>query len=112
MTYSEIRRRPLVAPLEFAGLHPVLRRVYALRGVSHRDELNLSLERLLPVSSLDGVGDAARLLAGQRNGRVLVIGDFDADEQPAVRWWCARCGQWSSAMSISWCPIDSVSAMD
>jgi single-stranded-DNA-specific exonuclease len=79
MTYREIRRRPLVAPLEFAGLHPVLRRVYAMRGVSDRDELNLSLDRLLPVSSLDGVGDAARLLAGQRNGRVLVIGDFDAD---------------------------------
>src|ERR1019366_6869647 len=48
--------------------------------VSRSEELDLSLDRLLPVGSLDGVEAAARLLAAQRRrGRVLVIGDFDAD---------------------------------
>src|SRR5271165_2437394 len=78
---TEIRRRPEGAlPDLGADLHPVLRRVYAARGVSRREDLDLSLDQLLPVSSLAGVEAAARLLAShQSGGRVLVIGDFDAD---------------------------------
>ncbi len=81
MAFSEIRRRPSGAPLDFTGeLHPVLRRVYAARGVSRHEDLDLSLERLLPVGSLEGVDAAVRLLAAhRRQGRVLVVGDFDAD---------------------------------
>ncbi|MEA3149657.1 MAG: single-stranded-DNA-specific exonuclease [Gammaproteobacteria bacterium] len=81
MAFSEIRRRPAGTPLDFAvEMHPVLRRVYAARGVCRSEELDLSLERLLPVSSLDGVEAAVRLLAThRRQGRVLVVGDFDAD---------------------------------
>src|ERR1700736_924296 len=80
MTFSEIRSRPPAKQLAFAELHTVLRRVYAGRGISCTDELDLSLDRLLPVGSLDGVTAAARLLAAhQRQGRVLVVGDFDAD---------------------------------
>ncbi len=66
--------------LEVNALHPILQRVYAARGVSQREELDLSLERMLPVGSLEGVEAAARLLAEHREaGRVLVVGDFDAD---------------------------------
>lgn len=81
MTTTEIRRRSALPPLEFgAALHPVLRRVYAARGISSDEELDLSLDRLLPVGSLAGVNEAARLLALHRSqGRILVIGDFDAD---------------------------------
>jgi len=77
----EIRRRPLAPASDFAAdLHPVLRRVYAARGIASTQDLDVSLERLLPVSTLDGVQRAARVLAEQRAaGRVLVIGDFDAD---------------------------------
>ncbi len=77
----QIRRRPAAAAADWgADLHPVLRRVYAARGVARDEDLDLSLERLLPVTSLERVLEAARLLAGhQRGGRVLVIGDFDAD---------------------------------
>lgn len=81
MTAPQVRRRPCAAPCEFAaGLHPVLQRVYAARGLSGTADLDLSLDRLLPVGSLDGVDAAAHLLAAHRSaGRVLVIGDFDAD---------------------------------
>ena len=76
----EIRRRPPGPSLDFAAdLHPVLRRVYAARGVAQPDDLDLSLERLLPVRTLDRVERAAELLAAHRAGRVLIIGDFDAD---------------------------------
>lgn len=80
MTFTEIRRRPAGAPLDVTALHPLLQRVYAARGVSHSAELDLSLERMLPVATLQGVEAAARLLAEhRRQGRVLVVGDFDAD---------------------------------
>ncbi len=68
-------------PANAGSLHPALRRVYAARGLEAAQDLDLSLERLLPVSSLGGVDAAVDLLlACHRNGsRVLVIGDFDAD---------------------------------
>jgi single-stranded-DNA-specific exonuclease len=77
----EIRRRIHETPADFAGhLHPVLRRVYAARGVANDAELDLSLERLLPVRTLEGLDAATGLLAAHRAaGRVLVVGDFDAD---------------------------------
>jgi single-stranded-DNA-specific exonuclease len=78
---AEIRRRALGISHDIEGhLHPVLRRVYASRGIEHHSDLDLSLERLLPVGSLEGLDAATRLLAAHRSaGRVLVIGDFDAD---------------------------------
>ena len=77
----EIRRRTHEASADFAGhLHPVLRRVYAARGISNNPELELSLEPLLSVGALEGLDAATRLLGSHRgSGRVLVIGDFDAD---------------------------------
>ena len=76
-----LRRRALPAeePDLGAGLHPVLRRVYAARGLRSAEELNLALERLAPVGSLGGASEAAQLLLRHREARVLVIGDFDAD---------------------------------
>jgi single-stranded-DNA-specific exonuclease len=64
-----------------AALHPVLARAYAARGVAAETELSSALERLLPVGTLDHVGEAVELLLAhrERGGRVLVIGDFDAD---------------------------------
>jgi single-stranded-DNA-specific exonuclease len=63
-----------------AALHPVLRRIYLARGVRSAEDLDLSLERLLPVSTLESIAPAVDLLIEHRvAGRVLVIGDFDAD---------------------------------
>jgi single-stranded-DNA-specific exonuclease len=74
------RRAAGIADALAPQLHPVLRRVYAGRGIGSDEELDLSLDRLAPVGTLQGVDAAARLLAAHREaGRVLVIGDFDAD---------------------------------
>ncbi len=62
-----------------AQVHPVLGRVYAARGVRSAADLDHSLERLLPVGTLEGIEAAVELLLAHRSGRVLVIGDFDAD---------------------------------
>jgi single-stranded-DNA-specific exonuclease len=68
-------------PASAANLHPALRRVYAARGIERAEDLELGLDRLLPVGSLGGIDAAVDLLlACHRNGgKVLVIGDFDAD---------------------------------
>jgi single-stranded-DNA-specific exonuclease len=81
MSNTRIRRRKLdVSDGRFANLNPVLRRVYAARGLTREEDLDQSLQALLPVGSLPNVIQAARLLAAHRQrGRVLVIGDFDAD---------------------------------
>ncbi len=58
----------------------MLRRVYASRGVRSMNELGLGLDRLLPVGTLESVSAAASLLIQHRpHGRVLIVGDFDAD---------------------------------
>jgi single-stranded-DNA-specific exonuclease len=63
------------------GLHPVLRRVYAARGIQHDQDLDLGLAHLLPVTSLGGLPAAVELLLAchARRSRVVVVGDFDAD---------------------------------
>ncbi len=81
MSGFEIRRRVAGAANDFAPhLHPVLRRVYAGRGIGSEVDLDLSLERLAPIGSLASVEAAAQLLIAHRgSGRILVIGDFDTD---------------------------------
>jgi single-stranded-DNA-specific exonuclease len=84
VTPRAIVRRPACPALASAlpaSLHPVLRRVYAARSLAGPADLELGLDRLLPVGTLDGVEEAADLLLAthRRGGSVLVIGDFDAD---------------------------------
>lgn len=74
-----IERRACATPIVDTSLHPVLCRAYAARGVRHRDELTLTLDRLMPVGTLDSVDAAVALLLEHRERRVLVVGDFDAD---------------------------------
>jgi single-stranded-DNA-specific exonuclease len=74
-----ITRRTAASELADARLHPVLRRAYAARGVRNRDELALTLDKLMPVGTLQGVDAAVRLVLEHRDRRIVVIGDFDAD---------------------------------
>jgi len=60
-------------------LHPVLRRIYITRGVRTPADLDTSLDRLHPVGTLEGIPAAVDLLLQHRTGRVLIVGDFDAD---------------------------------
>ena len=77
-----VRRDPLgERPRLDLDLHPVLKRIYAARGVRDPAELTLSLQQLLPVGTLGGVEAAAELLCGHRTQghHIIIVGDFDAD---------------------------------
>ncbi len=79
---TRIERRTAPSKVQFsADLHPLLQRIYAHRGVQSEAELALSLQALLPISSLGQVDAAAALLqqALAAQWRIVIIGDFDAD---------------------------------
>jgi single-stranded-DNA-specific exonuclease len=60
-------------------LPPLLRRIYAARRVRDAADLSTTLNAMLPVGTLEHVEAAAALLLSHRAGRVLIVGDFDAD---------------------------------
>ncbi len=75
-----IERRTICDTATFdACLHPVLRRAYAARGLHSSDDLALTLDRLVPVGTLESIDAAVALLLEHRERRILVVGDFDAD---------------------------------
>ncbi|MBS0292848.1 MAG: single-stranded-DNA-specific exonuclease RecJ [Proteobacteria bacterium] len=67
--------------LEQAGVHPLLARLYAARGIRASDELDDALARLLPPTALKGVQAAATLLADaiDEDRRLVIVADYDCD---------------------------------
>ena len=80
ITLREVPPRTVWA-LEQAGVHPLLARLFAARGVRSPDELDDGLARLLPPTELLGTQAAARFLADAiaANKRVCVVADYDCD---------------------------------
>ena len=67
--------------LEQAGIHPLLARLYAARGVQAHEELDNGLGKLLPPATLKGAPEAARLLADAiaAGRRICIVADYDCD---------------------------------
>jgi single-stranded-DNA-specific exonuclease len=67
--------------LEQAGVHPLLARLFAARGVRTHEELDDGLPRLLPPSGLRGTQEAARFLADAiaAGKKLCVVADYDCD---------------------------------
>lgn len=67
--------------LEQAGVHPLLARLYAARGVCSQDELDDALARLLPPATLKGAQEAATLLADaiHQDKKLCIVADYDCD---------------------------------
>ena len=67
--------------LEQAGLHPLLARLFAARGVTTSDELDDALGRLLPPDTMSGAREAARQLADAMAARqrICIVADYDCD---------------------------------
>ena len=82
MIATRIERRATVDGTALpADLHPLLKRVYAARGVHDAAELDLALSGLADYRQLSGMSQAVELLteALSSDRRILVVGDFDAD---------------------------------
>lgn len=78
----QLRRREVDDAAVLAdSLPPLLRRLYASRGVKSDRDLERSVKGMLPWQQLTGIDDAVtHLYNAMREGlRIIVVGDFDAD---------------------------------
>ncbi len=69
------------AALSAAGIHPLLARIYAARGVREPAELDYRLDGLLPLDTLTNARAMAVILADaiEAGRRLLIVADYDAD---------------------------------
>ncbi|QGU89618.1 single-stranded-DNA-specific exonuclease RecJ [Erwinia sorbitola] len=79
---TELRRREATDTDALpADLHPLLRRLYARRGIRQASELERGAKNLHPFQSLSGIQAAVEILqrALANNLCIMIVGDFDAD---------------------------------
>ncbi|AXS80225.1 single-stranded-DNA-specific exonuclease RecJ [Dechloromonas sp. HYN0024] len=88
MTKLTTRSSPprVVWQLEQQGLHPLLARLYAARGIKDKAELDYELKSLIPPTALTNATEAAHLLADaiEAEAKMLIIGDYDCDGATAT----------------------------
>jgi len=80
---SSIKRRntPVSEELKNSELHPLLKKIYANRGVTKLKQVDYSLKKLIDFSLLKDIDLAAEIVSQAiiENKRIMVVGDFDAD---------------------------------
>jgi single-stranded-DNA-specific exonuclease len=77
-----LRRRQAAQNLTLsADIPPLLRKLYAARGVTNDNDLQRSVQGLLSYQQLSGIEGAVALLlqAQAEQWRIMIVGDFDAD---------------------------------
>ena len=67
--------------LEQAGLHPLLARLFAARGITAKEQLDDALALLIPPTLMLGAVDAAHALADAmaQQKRICIVADYDCD---------------------------------
>ncbi|MEY4923161.1 MAG: single-stranded-DNA-specific exonuclease RecJ [Pseudomonadota bacterium] len=79
---TQLRRRQAADDSSLSvQMHPLLRRLYANRGVKKPEELERGVKGLLAWQQLDGIDAGVTLLqqALADRRRIVIVGDFDAD---------------------------------
>lgn len=86
LTRPILRRRMVPAHDLSDGVPPLLRRIYAARGVTAETDLDLELGALADYRPLGGVGGAVGLLeaALREQWHIVVVGDYDADGATSI----------------------------
>lgn len=71
----------VAASLAAEGLHPLLARVYAARGITRSEQLQTALAGLIPPSQLRNSDKMAVLLADaiEQGKKLLIVADYDSD---------------------------------
>lgn len=67
--------------LRQSGMHPVLARLYAARGIKHDSELQTGLNALLPPAGMHQMREAAQFLADAiaAHKKIVIVADYDCD---------------------------------
>jgi hypothetical protein len=97
---TQLRSRPVSQrvqwQLEQQGLHPLLARVYAGRGIVARSELDYEFSSLLLPTRLTNAAAAAVILADAiaDRQRILIVADYDCDGATACASASGHCAPW------------------
>ena len=78
----KIQQRPAVDSSHLPEhIHPVIRQIYAHRGINHAADIKRSTKELLHYQQLRGVNQAVELLHQSMLAKkqIMIVGDFDAD---------------------------------
>lgn len=80
----KIKRRHLSPQKQSAfseDIHPLMQRLYAHRGLFSDEEIDTSLQKMLPPEQLKGVDQAVEILylCLKAQQKIIIVGDFDAD---------------------------------
>lgn len=75
------RDRAISDELKASGLHPLLKKIYANRGITELSQVSYELSALIDYSLLKDIDKAADIVSNAiiRQQKILVVGDFDAD---------------------------------
>ena len=82
MLSSIVRRNTEISDeLKSSDLHPLLKKIYANRGVTKLEQVSYSLSHLIHYSLLKDIDKASAIVADaiMQQKKILVVGDFDAD---------------------------------
>jgi single-stranded-DNA-specific exonuclease len=77
-----VRRDAVISEeLEYSELHPLLKRIYANRGVTDLRQIDYRLSELIDYSLLKDIDKAANIVSNaiMQQKKILIVGDFDAD---------------------------------
>ena len=77
-----IKQREITAECDQLSFeHPIIRRLYAGRGIRHASEIKRAAKELLPPATMHGLTQACEVLseALEQKLRITIVGDFDAD---------------------------------
>jgi len=80
-TIVRIADKVISDEIKQSGIHPVLQSIYSHRDIVNAEQINYSLQRMLPLDKLKGLTEAIPILkeAVEKNKKILIVGDFDAD---------------------------------
>lgn len=72
--------------VELPHLSPLLKRIYAARGIQNSQQLTKELANLLPYQTLKGIDQAVELLITALNEQqaIVIVGDYDSDGATAT----------------------------
>lgn len=102
---TQLRRREAADDSHLpAQLPPLLRRLYASRGVKDAQELERGVKGLLAWQKLDGIDAGVTLLqqALADRRRIVIVGDFDADGATSTALAVLLCAVWAAVTLIIW----------
>jgi single-stranded-DNA-specific exonuclease len=68
------------------GMHPLLARIMACRGINSQTQAELKLADLIPPSELKGIEQAAEILSDalEAGAKIVIVGDYDCDGATAT----------------------------